>query len=213
MIRKNQGANKALVQKQILIEQWMAEELKKRNINASDEIRKYLYEKFSSGDKLENRRKELEDELESIHASFEELKAKKLTLDRELESIHTSFKNLEMREKEIENDIESITILKSEKYIDENLDAWILKTCLLDGTIPQDFGIFQFPDRDLFIADMNSGKIKATDPLEAFKIYRFKVVPTQKYKDIRDRKSYEFRNWLKFSVPEMEKKAGSDSVE
>jgi len=181
--KKNTNPDMLLVERHIVLESWMIRIIDSLGINLSEEVRNYLRQRLPKTKEIQ----------------LEELKVKEEQLKAELAGVKASRQTME-------HDLELLKEKQREKFMEENLDAFVLKKALTRGIIPHESGIYEFPDRDLFISDVESGKIKSFDPIESFKIYRFKVKPIKGFEDARYKMAVEFEQWLKSSDVKIEKK-------
>lgn len=185
--KKAKDPSMKLVSIHINIYEWQSVgaelEAKATGFNLSEEVRNFLSERLPKNNIIR----------------LEELKAK---LD-EAESIAAG---LRASVKAIESNLELQKEMARQQFLEDNLDAYVLKRNFMMGKIPNNYGVFQFTDRDIFIADAESGAIKPSDPVEAFKKYRFKLSPTKNYESVRLDMQKEFENWLKSSDVKIEKK-------
>jgi len=180
---KKKNPDMYLIEKHVALEAWMVRIINDLGINISEEVREYFRQRLPKTKEIQ----------------LEELKEKEDQLEAELAGIKASRQTME-------NDLELLKEKQREKFIEDNLDAFVLKKTLTIGIIPQNHGVYVFPDRDLFVQDVESGKIKPHDPVEAFKAYRFKVTPIKGFEDARYKAQQEFEEWLKSSDVKLEKK-------
>jgi len=181
--KKNTNPDMLLVERHIVLESWMVRIIDSLGINLSEEIRNYLRQRLPKTKEIQ----------------LEELKVKEEQLAAELTGVKASRQT-------IEHDLELLKEKERQKFLEDNLDAFVLKKALMRGVILHNTEIYNFPDRDLFIADVKSGKIKSFDPVESFKAYRFKVSPVKGFEDARYKAHQEFEEWLKISDIKIEKK-------
>lgn len=188
--KKDKDPSMGLLNVHVMLEAWMVRLVKELNLNLSEEVRTYLRQRLPKTKVIE----------------LEEMKMKKQALQSELAGVEATIITMG-------NDLELIKEQQRQKFLEDNLDAFVLKKGLMLGTIPQDNGIFVFPDRDVFVADVKSGKIKAHDPIQAFKAYRFRVTPTKTYADARYKLQMDFEQWLKTSDVQIETKKDGEYVD
>ena len=132
---------------------WQKEELERSGINGSKMIREYFDERLE---------KTKEIELAELQAEINDVENLLATKKAMMKSIKESSDLKKERDKE--------------KFLEDYLDAFVLKKFLMDGRIPNKSPIFDFPDRDAYIKDINNGNISVSSELEEFGRYRFKVV-------------------------------------
>ena len=155
---------------------WQKEEIERLGVNLSKMCRDYLDERLE---------KTKEVELAELQADIEDqeniLAAKKAML----KSLSESLELKKERDKE--------------KFLEENLDAFVLKKWLSEGHIPNNSPIFSFPDRERFINDINDGKISQNSSIEEFRKYNFKVL-TKSDPDSRVRFKKMFSEFMESGV-------------
>ena len=142
-----------LVPMLVHVETWEKEAIERLGLNASELIRDFLSERLEKTQEIE---------LAELQAEISDTETQLATKKALFKSMKDSVELKKEREKE--------------KFLEDNLDAFVLKKWLLDGRIPNTTPIFDFPDRDEFIKDINEGNISASSELEDFRKYRFKVV-------------------------------------
>ena len=179
--KKNTNPDMYLIEKHVSLEAWMVRIIDEIGINISEEVREYFRQRLPKTKEIQ----------------LEELKEKEDQLEAELAGVKASRQTMQ-------NDLELLKERQREKFIEDNLDAFVLKKALTRGIIPQNYGIYEFPDRDLFVSDVKSGKVKGFDPIESFKAYRFKISPVKGFENARYKASREFEDWIKSSDIKLE---------
>ena len=163
MESKEKDPQMMLVQLLVHIPVWQKQELERLGINVSKLIREYLDQRLQKTKEIElaELKAEIEDEQNKLAA--------KLAMKKSIEQ------SLELKKER-----------EKEEFLENNLDAFVLKKWLSDGKIPKTTPIFDFPDRDRFIEDINSGNISVSSELEEFKKYKFRII-TKSDPDARER--------------------------
>lgn len=157
----------------ISIYSWQKNEIEKINMNLSENIRDYLNERLNKTICIELKNIEIE-----INKIKNQLSVK--------ESLYNELKHSMEAKKEIERN----------KFIDDNIDAFVLKKYLMDGNIPDNTPIFDFPDRNKFINDVKNNIINKNSKIEEFKKYKFKIKINKIYPEARMNFRKEFEKFI-----------------
>ena len=142
-----------LVPMLVHVETWEKEAIERLGLNASELIRDFLSERLEKTQEIE----------------LAELQAEISDTETELATKKALFKSMK-------DSIELKKEREKEKFLEDNLDAFVLKKWLIDGRIPNNTPIFDFPDREAFVQDINEGNISVNSELEEFRKYKFKVL-------------------------------------
>ncbi|KJE49294.1 hypothetical protein [Acidiplasma sp. MBA-1] len=142
-----------LVPMLVHVEMWEKEAIERLGLNASQMVRDFLSERLEKTQEIELA--ELQAEISDIET---ELATKK--------ALCKSMKDSLALKKEHEK----------EQFLEDYLEAFVLKKWLQEGKIPNNTPIFDFPDRELYINDINQGQISVSSELEEFRKYKFKIL-------------------------------------
>ena len=176
MAVKIKDPNLRLVPKLIHIEAWEEEELERLGINASKLIRDFLRERLD---------KTREIELAELQAEISDTETALATKKAMMKSLKESMELKKEREKE--------------RFLEDNLEAFVLKKWLVDGKIPNNTPIFDFPDREVYIQDINNEHISVSSELEEFRKYKFRII-TKADPDSRARFKNMFSEFMQSGV-------------
>ena len=127
-----------------------------------------------------------------LNSSSSELQAEISDVETELATKRALFKSMK----------DSLALKKEhekEKFLEDYLEAFVLKKWLVDGKIPNNTPIFDFPDRELYINDINQDQISGSSELEEFRKYKFKIV-TKADPDSRARFKSMFSEFMQSGV-------------
>lgn len=155
---------------------WEKEQLERLGINVSQLFRDFLKERLD---------KTMEVELSELQAEISDTETLLATKKAMMKSIKESLELQKEREKV--------------RFLEDNLEAFVLKKWLSDGKIPNNTPIFEFPDREKFINDINSNIISVSSELEEFRKYKFKIL-TKADPDARTRFRSMFSEYLETGV-------------
>ena len=155
---------------------WEKEELERSGINVSKLFRDFLNERLD---------KTREVELAELKAEISDTETMLATKKAMMKSLKESMELKKEREKEM--------------FLEDYLEAFVLKKWLVDGKIPNITPIFDFPDRELYINDINQGQISGSSELEEFRKYKFKIV-TKADPDSRARFKSMFSEFMQSGV-------------
>ena len=165
-----------LVPMLVHVETWEKEAIERLGLNASQMVRDFLSERLEKTQEIE----------------LAELQAEISDVETELATKKALFKSMK----------DSLAVKKEhekEKFLEDYLEAFVLKKWLVDGKIPNNTPIFDFPDRELYINDINQGQISGSSELEEFRKYKFKIV-TKADPDSRARFKSMFSEFMQSGV-------------